>query len=107
MTRVPVSSFWGFLRRFFGKATSLPEKGAALQADAHLLCCRYAIINPASPRQGNLLLEFSGLAGKVFLNHKSNLEGYRVVKLTKVKTRELSYLFKTVYEGVTVYKELS
>lgn len=31
--------------------------------------------------------EFRRLAHKVFLNHKSNLEGYSVVKLTQIKSR--------------------
>ena len=52
-------------------------------------------------------LEFSGLVGKIFLNHERNLEGYRVVKLTKVKAGELSDLLKTVYKSVSMYEELS
>ena len=57
--------------------------------------------------EGRLLLKFSRLAGKILLNHKRNLEGYRVIKLAKIKAGELSYLLKSVYEGVTVYEELS
>jgi hypothetical protein len=52
-------------------------------------------------------LKFSRLAGKIFLNHKSYLEGYRMVKLTKVKTCELSYFFKSVNESVSVNEKLS
>ena len=53
------------------------------------------------------LSEFSRLAGEVFLNHKSNLECYRVVKLSEVKSGKLSDLFKSVYESITVNEELS
>ena len=51
--------------------------------------------------------EFCRLARKIFLNHKGNLEGYCVVKLTKVKSCKLSDLLKTVHESVSVYEELS
>ena len=53
------------------------------------------------------VLEFGGLTVEILLNHKSNLEGYSVVELTKIKAGELSDLLKTVNEGVSVYEELS
>ena len=52
-------------------------------------------------------LELRGLAGKVFLNHKSNLKGYSVFKFAKVKSCDLSDLFKTVNKGVSMNEELS
>ena len=53
------------------------------------------------------VLEFGGLACEILFNHKSNLEGYGVVKLAKVKSGKLSYFFKSVYKGVSMYEELS
>ena len=54
-----------------------------------------------------MLSELGGLAGKVLLDHKRNLEGYGVLEFTKVKSCELSDLLKTVDQSVTVNEELS
>ena len=54
-----------------------------------------------------LLSELGGLACKVLLDHKSNLEGYGVVELTKIETGKLSDLFESVNESVSVNEELS
>ena len=51
--------------------------------------------------------ELDGLAGKIFLYHKRNLEGYRVIKFTQIKTGQLADLFKSVNESVSVYEKLT
>ena len=55
----------------------------------------------------NVLSELCGFRCKILLNHKGNLEGYCVVKFTKIKAGKLSDLLKTVNEGVSMYEELS
>ena len=67
----------------------------------------YLSINGAAIWQPRRILEFGRLTVQVFLNHESNLEGYSVVELTKIKAGELSDLLKTVNKGVSMYKELS
>ena len=51
--------------------------------------------------------EFCGLVGEIFLYHKSNLKGNRVIKLAEIESCELSDLLKTVNESVAVYEKLS
>ena len=53
------------------------------------------------------ILKFGRLIGKIFFNHQGNLEGYGVVELTQIKTRQLSDLFKSVDESVSVNEELT
>lgn len=51
--------------------------------------------------------ELCGLACEIFFDHQSHLEGDGVIKLSKVKSCELSDFFKSVYEGVSMYEKLS
>ena len=53
------------------------------------------------------LSEFGGLAGEIFLDHKSYLESNGMVELAKIKSGKLSDFLKSVYEGVSVNEELS
>ena len=53
------------------------------------------------------LLKLAGFGIKVFLNHKSNLKGYSVFKLAKIKTCELADFFKSVHKCIAVYKKFS
>ena len=53
------------------------------------------------------LSEFCGLGIEVFSNHKRNLEGDRMLKLTQIKTCQLADLVKTVNESVSVNEKLS
>lgn len=53
------------------------------------------------------LSEFDRLGGKVFLDHHGDLEGDGVIKLTEVKSRQLTDLFKSVNKRISVDEELS
>ena len=53
------------------------------------------------------LLILCRLRAKVFLYHKRDLKGYSVFKLTKIKSRELTDLLKSVNKSVSVNKEFS
>ena len=53
------------------------------------------------------ILEFGRLGIKILSYHKRNLEGDRMVELTEIKSRKVTYLFKSVYKGVSMYEELS
>ena len=44
--------------------------------------CFISLTNKRQKVCRNMILEFGGLAGEVFLNHKSYLEGNRVVELS-------------------------
>jgi len=68
------------------------------------LQCQYRLLNWETLK---LSSELDGLGNKVSLNHESNLECDSVVKFTKVKTCELTDLFKSVNESVSVYEQLS
>ena len=56
---------------------------------------------------GTAALEFDGICGKVFLDHKSDLEGDSILKDTKVKTGTLLQLVQTVNQGISVDIQLS
>ena len=51
--------------------------------------------------------ELHGLAGKIFLYHKRNLEGDRVIEFTQIESGQLADLFKSVNERVSVYEKLA
>ena len=52
-------------------------------------------------------LQFSGLGIEVFLDHECHLESNGVLKLAQVKACELTDLFKSVNQSVSVNEQLS
>ena len=48
-----------------------------------------------------------GLASEILLDHKRYLKGDSVLEFTEVKTGDLTDLFKSVYESISMYEKLS
>ena len=50
---------------------------------------------------------FCGFGVEILLDHKCDLEGYRMFELTKVKPRDFAYLFQSVDQRIAVNKQLA
>ena len=56
---------------------------------------------------GKLVLELNGLGVEILLDHQRDLKCDCVLELTEIKSRQLTDLFKTVNQRISVNEKLS